>query len=155
MGLSRTPTRHGHLTNISTRAVAPQYRFLRHGRSRTCPLVMRFYRCRFRHLGSPRLHHRQPTTAAHVPETPMKRRSDLGVPDTLSSPSKRWRSGTLYPETLVPTTASVTTDKASPTTASPSTAQRRWRAGGLRALRPLRRLGGKQADPSEVPSRTK
>ena len=49
--------------------------------------------------------------------------------------SKRWRSDPLHPETPVPTTAPP---------------QLRWRAGVLRALRPFRRLRGKQPDPSEV-----
>ena len=78
------------------------------------------------------------TTAAHDPETPAKQRSELDVPDTVSSPSKRWPSGTLQPRTPVPTTA------------PPSTARRRWRAGVLHAMRPFRRLRGKQADPSEI-----
>ena len=81
-----------------------------------------------------------PETAAHAPA---KRRSDLSFPDTVPPLSKRWRSRTLHPETLVPTTAS-------PIKASPSTAQQGWRAGVLRALRPCRRVRGKQADPSEV-----
>ena len=49
--------------------------------------------------------------------------------------SKRWRSDTLHPETPVPTT---------------TPPQLRWRAGVLRALRPLRSLRDKQTDPSEA-----
>ena len=56
MGLSRT--RHTSKTFHSSSCRRHQYKFLRHGRSRTCPLVMRFYRRRSRHLGSTRLHHR-------------------------------------------------------------------------------------------------
>ena len=64
-----------------------------------------------------------PPIIAHAPDTP-----------TVPSVSKRWRSDTLHPETPVPTTA---------------TPQLRWRAGVLNALRPFRRLRGKQPEPSE------
>ena len=75
---------------------------------------------------------------AQAPETPTipsvaQRRS--GTLHLENPVSKRWRSDTLHPETPVPTT---------------DPPQLRWRAGVLRALRPFRRLRGKQPDHSEV-----
>ena len=86
------------------------------------------------------------TTVAHAPQTPAEQRSELDVPDTVSSPSKLWRSGTLHPETPVSTTA------------SPSTARRRWRAGVFACLASLsqtsRQTGGSSRnnrDTKDVP----
>ena len=101
MGLSRTQhamavsrTRHTSRHSTAVRAVAPNT-----GSSVALP-------------PPPSFDETPPTTAGHAPETPTKRRSALGVPDTVSPPPKRWRSGTLHPETLVLTTASPTTGKA-------------------------------------------
>ena len=69
------------------------------------------------------------------------------------SVSKRWRSGTLHPETHVPSVSKCwRSDMLHPETPVPTTVlpQLRWRAGVLRALRPFRRLQGKQPDPSEI-----
>ena len=83
-----------------------------------------------------------PIKTAHAPETPtapsLSKRWRSGTLHLETPVLKRWRSGTLHPETPVATTA------------SPGTAKRRRRAGVLRALRPCRRLQGKQPDPSEV-----
>ena len=129
------------------------YMFLRHGRSRTCPLVIQLFR---RHLVSTKLHHHHQnpmktfylrplrSTRLHhsdrhrpqnIPTIPSVAKRRSGTLHLENPVSKRWRSDTSYPETPVPTTAS---------------SQLRWRAGDLRALRPFRRLRGKQRDPSEV-----
>ena len=71
-----------------------------------------------------------PLKTAQPPSVAKRRRS--GTLHLENPVPKRWQSDTLYPETPVPTT------------------QLRWRAGVLRALRPFRRLRGKQPDPSEV-----
>ena len=69
---------------------------------------------------------------------------------TVPSVSKRWRSGTLHLE--IPVSERWRSDTLHPETPVPTTAtpQLRWRAGVLNALRPFRRLRGKQPEPSEV-----
>ena len=88
-----------------------------------------------RPLRSTRLHHSERHRPQNIPTIPSVAKRRSGTLHLENPVSKRWRSDTSYPETPVPTTAS---------------SQLRWRAGDLRALRPFRRLRGKQRDPSEV-----
>ena len=108
-------------------------RVLRHGRRRTCPLVIQLFRPR---LDLIKLHSRPasscgetPFVTAPVPETPtipsVAKRWRSGTLHLGNPVSKRWRSNTLHPGTPVPTT---------------TPPQLRWRAAVLRALRPFRRL---------------
>ena len=85
-------------------------------------------------LGSTRLHHRH-QQQLHMP---LRLRRNGALTSVYQTPVEALAVWYTSSETPVPTTA------------SPSTAQRRWRAGVLRALRPSRRLRDKQAVPSEV-----
>ena len=143
MGFSRTRFIRRHST---ASAVATHSGSSVTGRSRTCPLVMHHSAAT---LVRTKLHHRHQQNMTRISLRPLhstrlhrslhiSRHSERSVSlkalairhsTSQKSTSKLWRADTLHPETPVPTTA---------------TPQLRWRAGVLSALRPFRRLRGKQ-----------
>ena len=153
------------------------YRFLRHERRRTCPLVIQLFPPWFDETPQPSstIHEdvlppapsfdETPFVTAPVPETPtipsVAERWRPGalhpVPETPTIPSvaKRWRSGALHlenPESKRWRSGTLHPETPVPTTTPP---QLRWRASVLRALRPFRRLRDTQSDPLERVKRSR
>ena len=128
------------------------YRFLRHGRSRTCPLVMQSFR---RHLGSTKLYHRHQQHMTkfylrHLGSTRLHH-SKLHRPQKLR-PFRLWQSGD--PAHFISRT--LFRSVGDPIRCIPRLLFRPRRLhsfGGVQVscvLRPFRRLRGKQPDPSKV-----